>query len=208
MHLDIKPQNVLLDSQLQVKLLDFGLSAAFKPERAFIILHSKGRGTRPYTAPELVRMSISSPTLKAGIQICLLEMMLHFVTAYQSRARCSIFRWSASYDLGLNLKGGAYKPDAVQLAGSAGAVSPAADIYSFGCCLAAVCAQSRCTGTSSGDPPDIFGFLKKGVNRNTDLSAYAPQELHSLLKVCSKFTTEVCTNKFYCKLLSQDQHLS
>lgn len=54
MHLDIKPQNVLLDSQFSVKLLDFGLSAAFKPERPFIILQSKGRGTRPYTAPELV----------------------------------------------------------------------------------------------------------------------------------------------------------
>lgn len=71
----------------------------------------------------------------------------------------------------------------MQLAGSSGTVSPAADIYSLGCCLAAVSAQSRGTGTSSGEAPAIFGLLKKGVNKHTDLSAFAPQELHSLLKV-------------------------
>ena len=71
----------------------------------------------------------------------------------------------------------------MQLAGSAGTVSPAADIYSLGCCLAAVSAQSWGTGASSGEAPDIFGLLKTGVNRHTDLSAIAPQELQSLLKV-------------------------
>eukprot|EP00892_Ulva_mutabilis_P004721 jgi/Ulvmu1/2620/UM014_0071.1 len=54
MHLDIKPQNVLLDSDLHVKLVDFGLAVAFTPARPFIILPQLGRGTRPYTAPELL----------------------------------------------------------------------------------------------------------------------------------------------------------
>ena len=62
-------------------------------------------------------------------------------------------------------------------------MSPAADIYSLGCCLAAVSAQSRGTGAGGGEAPDIFGLLKKGVNRHTDLSAIAPQELHSVLQV-------------------------
>lgn len=54
MHLDIKPQNVLLDRELHVKLVDWGLAAAFTPDRPFIILPQLGRGTRPYTSPEML----------------------------------------------------------------------------------------------------------------------------------------------------------
>lgn len=54
MHLDIKPQNVLLDRDLHVKLVDWGLAAAFTADRRFIILPQLGRGTRPYTAPEML----------------------------------------------------------------------------------------------------------------------------------------------------------
>lgn len=71
----------------------------------------------------------------------------------------------------------------MQLAGSSGTVSPAADIYSLGCCVAAVSAQSRGIGACAAEPPDVFGLLKKGVKRHTDLSPFAPKELHSLLKV-------------------------
>jgi hypothetical protein len=71
----------------------------------------------------------------------------------------------------------------MQLAGSSGTVSPAADIYSFGCCLLAVCAQGRGSGQLQREPPDSLGLLKKGVSRHTDLTPFAPKELHALIKV-------------------------
>lgn len=82
MHLDIKPQNVLLDSELHVKLVDFGLAAAFTPERPFIILPHLGRGTRPYTAPEML---VSLPTPPAA---CAPPPPRHSDTSLTAR-RCS-----------------------------------------------------------------------------------------------------------------------
>ena len=55
MHLDVKPQNVLIDNQLDLKLVDFGFAAAFTPDKPYIRMQRHGRGTPMFTAPEMVR---------------------------------------------------------------------------------------------------------------------------------------------------------
>jgi serine/threonine-protein kinase len=55
MHLDVKPQNVLVDSNLDLKLVDFGFAAAFMPDKPYIRLGRHGRGTPMFCPPEMVR---------------------------------------------------------------------------------------------------------------------------------------------------------
>ena len=58
MHRDLKPGNVLVDEQGQVKLLDFGIAKAFGPLESIDSNATVG-GQRPYTpnyaSPEQVR---------------------------------------------------------------------------------------------------------------------------------------------------------
>ena len=50
MHLDIKPQNILLDDKLVAKIADFGTSAIFYQDDMDQILSH--RGTMEFMAPE------------------------------------------------------------------------------------------------------------------------------------------------------------
>merc|ERR1719204_599801 len=53
-HRDIKPQNLLLDSNFQLKITDFGLSYIQKKESASELMTTTYVGTRGYQAPELL----------------------------------------------------------------------------------------------------------------------------------------------------------
>lgn len=50
MHLDLKPQNILLDTDMQIKIADFGTSAIFYQDGMDQILSH--RGTYEFLAPE------------------------------------------------------------------------------------------------------------------------------------------------------------
>lgn len=56
-HLDIKPQNILLDDKFQAKISDFGLSMLIDRERSHV--STTTRGTRGYMAPEWLRSRIT-----------------------------------------------------------------------------------------------------------------------------------------------------
>ncbi|KDP31585.1 hypothetical protein JCGZ_14810 [Jatropha curcas] len=54
LHCDVKPQNILLDSDYQPKVSDFGLSRPLKKDNNEVSKLSRIRGTRGYIAPEWV----------------------------------------------------------------------------------------------------------------------------------------------------------
>lgn len=72
----------------------------------------------------------------------------------------------------------------VQLVGTSGTITPAADIYSFGCCMLTMCVNGR-TSAPPGAAHEPVGFLKQGITRSTDLAPFVPPELDSILKVRS-----------------------
>lgn len=75
LHCDIKPQNILLDDQLQPKVADFGLSklAGMKGINSHF---SKVRGTRGYLAPEwIMNQEITSKADVYSYGIVLLELV-------------------------------------------------------------------------------------------------------------------------------------
>ncbi|KAJ3695910.1 hypothetical protein LUZ60_001287 [Juncus effusus] len=73
-HCDVKPENILLDDQGQVKISDFGLAKLMTPEQSG--LFTTMRGTRGYLAPEwLTNTSISDRTDVYSFGMVLLELV-------------------------------------------------------------------------------------------------------------------------------------
>ncbi|KAK3425558.1 hypothetical protein EUGRSUZ_F02289 [Eucalyptus grandis] len=76
LHCDVKPHNILLDSDYQPKVADFGLSKLLNREGLKNTSFSRIRGTRGYMAPEWVyNMPITSKVDVYSYGIVLLEML-------------------------------------------------------------------------------------------------------------------------------------
>ncbi|KAF7850020.1 hypothetical protein BT93_L0019, partial [Corymbia citriodora subsp. variegata] len=76
LHCDVKPHNILLDSNYQPKVADFGLSKLLNREGLKNSSFSRIRGTRGYMAPEWVyNMPITSKVDVYSYGIVLLEML-------------------------------------------------------------------------------------------------------------------------------------
>ncbi|KAK9992999.1 hypothetical protein SO802_022702 [Lithocarpus litseifolius] len=87
-HCDVKPENILLNDNLQVKISDFGLSKLLNPEQSF--LFTTMRGTRGYLAPEWIMSStISDKADVYSYGLVLLEIV-------RGRKNWSIQTWSHS----------------------------------------------------------------------------------------------------------------
>ncbi|TKY68984.1 putative receptor protein kinase ZmPK1 [Spatholobus suberectus] len=76
LHCDIKPQNILLDSDYQLKVADFGLSKLLNRSNLNNSSFSRIRGTRGYMAPEWVfNLPITSKVDVYSYGIVVLEMI-------------------------------------------------------------------------------------------------------------------------------------
>ncbi|XP_030540122.1 putative receptor protein kinase ZmPK1 [Rhodamnia argentea] len=76
LHCDVKPHNILLDSNYQPKVADFGLSKILKREGLKNSSFSRIRGTRGYMAPEWVyNMPITSKVDVYSYGIVVLELV-------------------------------------------------------------------------------------------------------------------------------------
>lgn len=81
-HCDVKPENILLHDNMQVKISDFGLSKLLTPEQSG--LFTTMRGTRGYLAPEwLTSSTISDKTDVYSYGMVLLEIV-------RGRKNCAI----------------------------------------------------------------------------------------------------------------------
>ncbi|XP_015879691.3 G-type lectin S-receptor-like serine/threonine-protein kinase At5g35370 [Ziziphus jujuba] len=87
-HCDVKPENILLHGNSQVKITDFGLSKLLSPEQS--ALFTTMRGTRGYLAPEWLTSSpISDKADVYSYGMVLLEIV-------SGRKNCSLQTWSQS----------------------------------------------------------------------------------------------------------------
>ncbi|KHN04473.1 Putative receptor protein kinase ZmPK1 [Glycine soja] len=76
LHCDVKPQNILLDSDFQPKVADFGLSKLLNRDERGNSTFSRIRGTRGYMAPEWVyNLPITSKVDVYSYGIVVLEMV-------------------------------------------------------------------------------------------------------------------------------------
>ncbi|XP_058183782.1 rust resistance kinase Lr10-like [Rhododendron vialii] len=77
LHLDIKPQNVLLDQNFNPKISDFGLAKVYSRNRSAITM-TGARGTIGYIAPEIFLRNLGNPSHKSDVYsfgMLLLEMI-------------------------------------------------------------------------------------------------------------------------------------
>lgn len=98
-HLDIKPQNILLDSKFNAKLSDFGLSKMIDRDQSKVV--TRMRGTRGYLAPEWLGSTITEKADVYSFGIVMVEMIcgrrnldeslpeqsIHLVSLLQERAK-------------------------------------------------------------------------------------------------------------------------
>lgn len=74
LHLDVKPQNILLDADFTAKVADFGLSRLVKRDESFVL--TTMRGTRGYLAPEwLLQRGITEKADVYSFGVVLLEIV-------------------------------------------------------------------------------------------------------------------------------------
>ncbi|XAR52428.1 Glycerophosphodiester phosphodiesterase [Bertholletia excelsa] len=66
LHLDIKPQNVLLDQNFNPKISDFGLAKVYSRNQSEITMTS-ARGTIGYIAPEIFMRNFGNPSYKSDV---------------------------------------------------------------------------------------------------------------------------------------------
>lgn len=72
-HLDIKPQNILLDDKFHAKLSDFGLSKLINRDQSKIM--TRMRGTRGYLAPEWLGSKITEKADTYSFGIVMIEII-------------------------------------------------------------------------------------------------------------------------------------
>ncbi|TMW84897.1 hypothetical protein EJD97_024167, partial [Solanum chilense] len=72
-HLDIKPQNILLDKNFNAKISDFGLSKLIDKDESKVV--TRMRGTPGYLAPEWLRSVITEKVDVYAFGIVLLELL-------------------------------------------------------------------------------------------------------------------------------------
>ncbi|KAM0832944.1 hypothetical protein ACQ4PT_064583 [Festuca glaucescens] len=76
LHFDIKPHNILLDSNFTPKIADFGLAKLYPRDNSFLPV-SAARGTVGYIAPEMISRSFGTISSKSDVYsfgMLLLEM--------------------------------------------------------------------------------------------------------------------------------------
>lgn len=101
-HLDIKPQNILLDAKFNAKLSDFGLSKMINRDQSKVM--TRLRGTRGYLAPEWLGSKITEKADIYSFGIVVMEILcgrenldetqpeesIHLISLLQEKARSGL----------------------------------------------------------------------------------------------------------------------